>query len=121
VPFDWDQPSSLQDLFEATADPPPEPLVANLIPRDGIVLLHGQPREGKSLIGLELCIALAVGTPAFRLPASARRWTERGMDVGAEDRPRRVAERLQGTLTARRMTKAPEALAVLFPQRFSVR
>ncbi len=113
---EWDQPCSVEDLFAATAGPLPPPLITNLIPWDGTVLLHGQPREGKSLIALELCVALATGTAAFASSRLRVAGPAPVLYVAAEDPPERVAERLHGMLLARGLAKPPGLLKVLFPR-----
>jgi hypothetical protein len=46
------------------AQPKRRMLIENLIP-EGTVLIHGQPRAGKSLAAVECLVAIATGTPAF--------------------------------------------------------
>jgi hypothetical protein len=54
-------------LARAATIPEPRYLVEGLIPGDGSVLLHSQPREYKTLMVQALLLALATGTPAFGL------------------------------------------------------
>jgi hypothetical protein len=42
-----------------------EQLIAGLLPADGCVLLAADPKTGKSTLALELCRAVATGTPAL--------------------------------------------------------
>jgi hypothetical protein len=58
--------NSLPELLEraSTITEPPW-LVEGLIPGDGTVLLHSQPREYKTLTAQALAIAITTGTPAF--------------------------------------------------------
>ena len=59
---------SLPELLEraATIIEPPW-LISGLIPGDGSVLLHSQPREYKTLIAQALMLAATTSTPAFGL------------------------------------------------------
>ena len=43
----------------------PAPMLIELLPGDGITMIHGHPRAGKSLVALEMMLAVATGTPAF--------------------------------------------------------
>jgi hypothetical protein len=89
------------------AKPAPRTLVASLVPADGVTLLHGQPRSGKTLAALELALAMATGTPAFGM---ARFHVERPVKVcylTEEDSPGRVSERLRALVAGRKVTAVP--------------
>lgn len=51
----------LVSLEELAALPDPVYLVAGLIPERGLVMLHGQPSAGKSLLALDWALCLATG------------------------------------------------------------
>jgi hypothetical protein len=45
--------------------PPPELLVEGLLPKRGVVLAIGKPKSGKTLLAVQLAIAVASGRPLF--------------------------------------------------------
>ncbi len=68
--------------------------VPGLLP-EGVTLLAGKPKMGKSWLALNLAVAIAQGRPALgRLP------TQRGqvLYLGLEDHERRIADRLRKVL-----------------------
>src|SRR5450755_817672 len=68
--------------------------VPDLLP-EGVTLLAGKPKMGKSWLALNLAIAITQGSPALgRLP------TQRGqvLYLGLEDHERRIADRLRKVL-----------------------
>lgn len=76
-------------------DKAPAVLVDDLIPGDGFVLLHGQPREFKSLVSQSLTLSVTTGAPAFnlqrlRVPQALPAWY-----ITEEDSARRVAARFE--------------------------
>jgi RecA-family ATPase len=85
-------------------------LVNNLIPEDGITLLHGQPRDRKSLAMQEVVLAIVTGTPAFGLERLTTPQPLPVLYINEEDPERRVLERFKGLTAARRITKLPDNL-----------
>ena len=82
-------------LARLSQTPTAPPLIRDFLAGDGITLLHGQPREMKSLIVQAVQLSLTTGTPLFgvdRLSVPAR---VRTLYVTEEDSARRTAERLQ--------------------------
>ena len=74
--------------------PEPQWAVLGFLP-EGVTLLAGKPKMGKSWLALDLAIAVASGTPALgRLP------TQRGhvLYLGLEDHERRITDRLRKML-----------------------
>lgn len=51
--------------FLAEKDEPEVYIINELVPAAVLVLIHGEPRARKSLVGFELAIAAATGTPPF--------------------------------------------------------
>ncbi len=103
----------LPDLLErmSTVDMPLH-LVNDLIPGDGIVLLHSQPREFKSLVALALALSVTTGIPAFGLrrllvPAMVPAWY-----ITEEDSVSRVAARLDQLSRGLGVKTAPDHLHV---------
>jgi hypothetical protein len=103
---------SLPELLERAATiTEPRWLVDGLIPGDGIVLLHSQPREYKTLIAQALLIALTTATPAFGLERLQIAEAIPAWYITEEDSWWRVTHRL-GQLVAGSRCLAPELLHV---------
>lgn len=98
--------------------PPLTWLVPGLIPDEGIVLFHGQPRDFKSFCALELALALACGRPAFHTERFTVRDAVPVVYFGEEDHERRVFTRL-AQLTARTQGPAPGLFTLIVKQGFS--
>ena len=84
-----DAPTLLQQEL-----PEPQWAVPDLLP-EGVTLLAGKPKMGKSWLALNLAVAITQGSPALgRLP------TQRGqvLYLGLEDHERRIADRLRKVL-----------------------
>jgi hypothetical protein len=101
----------LEHFLERTADLEiPPMLIEGLLPGDGIALLHGQPRDGKSFVALEMLVALATGSPAFgllRVPRAIAAWY-----LAEEDSPARVRQRIQALLRGRGVPLPPANIHV---------
>jgi hypothetical protein len=54
------KPLSLKEIGEL---PPPAWLIDGLVPGDGLVVLYGEPRAGKSFLGLDWGLSVATGVP----------------------------------------------------------
>src|SRR5262249_24287435 len=54
------QPLTLGEMAEL---PPPEWLIAGLVPEDGLVVLYGEPAAGKSFLALDWGLSVAIGEP----------------------------------------------------------
>jgi RecA-family ATPase len=50
-------------LKEMADLPPPEWLIDGLVPQDGLVVLYGEPRAGKSFLALDWGLSVATGVP----------------------------------------------------------
>ena len=61
----------LEDVaaFLAEEDPPTRWIFPDLLPADVLMLIHGEPRARKSLVGFELALSAATGTAPFGLAA----------------------------------------------------
>ncbi len=86
----------LKDAFTLLQQELPEPqwAVPGLLP-EGVTLLAGKPKMGKSWLALNLAVAITQGSPALgRLP------TQQGqvLYLGLEDHERRIADRLRKVL-----------------------
>jgi hypothetical protein len=76
APFDKTVPESMQrsrlanrfkllTLDEIAQLPPPEWLIADLVPKDGLVMLYGEPNVGKSFLALDWALSVAEGVPCL--------------------------------------------------------
>jgi AAA domain len=54
------KPLTLGEIAEL---PPPEWLIAGLVPEDGLVVLYGEPNVGKSFVALDWALSVAEGVP----------------------------------------------------------
>lgn len=99
-------------LARAASRSEPHWLIDGLIPGDGSVLLHGQPREGKSLMALGALIAVTTGTPAFGLERLQVKNAAPALYVTEEDGWYRVAQRFDALLTGAGITRPPALLHV---------
>jgi hypothetical protein len=88
-------------------------IVNELIPSDQIVLLHGQPRDGKTWTAHEIGTAITTGTPAFGLPRFHVERPCRVLIIGNEDGERATAERLRLLLAGRGVSTAPDGIRLL--------
>lgn len=95
--------------FERYAEQEPPPmLVQGLLPSEGVALLHGDPRSFKTLIALDIALAVASGTNALTtLPTSGPR---RVLYISNEDGQRVTAERLTKLRRARGLPQGVELL-----------
>jgi len=90
------------------ASPTPPMLVDGLVPGEGIVLLHGDPRSFKSLVAIDVALSLAAGAPALSaLKVGAPRPV---LYVSGEDSPRLVAERLARLAASKGLAALPDRL-----------
>jgi hypothetical protein len=69
-----------------------EPFVGDWLAAREVTLVHGQPRDGKSWLALELALSMATGTPACGTLAASVRGPV--LLVGNEDGPEVVVSRL---------------------------
>ncbi|HEY1277152.1 MAG TPA: AAA family ATPase [Thermoleophilaceae bacterium] len=53
--------------FLAEPDPPQDSVFPDLLPTDTLMVIHGDPRARKSLVGFELALSAATGTAPFGL------------------------------------------------------
>lgn len=87
----------LWDFLAAGADDEQEEwLVQGLVPQYGLTILGGHPKSGKTLLALDLCVAVAAGRPFFgreTTPASFVFVTEEGSPGETRKRLRRLLER----------------------------
>lgn len=83
-------------------------IVADLVTRGEITLLHGAPRAGKSLVALEIAASVASGTPAFGMLAVAT--AAPVLIVGNEDGSVVVRDRIRSLLRGRGVEEMPLSL-----------
>jgi AAA domain len=111
-------PSELKLVLEK--HPPQPDLIAPLIPGRGVFMLHGQPRSRKSLVALELLMALALGVP----PLGSSRFSVAGRIpvayVSAEDDFAVVEKRLRLLARTHGIAEPPEWLYTMKVQKFSL-
>jgi hypothetical protein len=97
-------------LSETLAQPAPQMLVEDLVPADGITLIHAQPRVLKTWTALDIAVGVASGTAVFHWLA-----TGEGAPVAyitEEDPRRRIAERLDALWRGRNLAQPPSRLYV---------
>jgi len=76
----------------ANADfPEPAWLVPGILPEEGLVLLAGKPKVGKSWLALDIATGLATGGTVCGVPAARQ---VRALYLALEDTPRRLKNRL---------------------------
>lgn len=103
-----DFPEDLPTFMERVSRlPEPGWIIPGLVPEDGIALLHGQPRDGKSLVAVELLLALALGDAPFGLERLRPREAMPAGYFGEEDAERRVYQRIRGLLAGRELSDPP--------------
>lgn len=91
--------------LQAANFPPPRWAVPGLIP-EGLTILAGSPKLGKSWLALAICLDVAGGTPVL---GGIRAEVGSTIYFGLEDTPRR----LQGRLYSLTKDAAPEALTAV--------
>lgn len=101
-----------QLLARAAGHREPSWLIEGLIPGDGSVLLHSQPREYKTLTLMGLMLALATGTPAFGLQRLHVGDAVPVWYLGEEDSWWRVTTRFEQLLAGHRITAPPDLLDI---------
>ena len=91
--------------FLAEDDPPTRWIFPELLPTDVLMLIHGEPRARKSLVGFELALSAATGTAPFGLRAyqpdeAIRVWWIQEEDARSLTRPRvrRLVQERCGTI-----------------------
>ena len=100
-----------------SSDSPAPMLIENLLPGDGITMIHGHPRAGKSLVALEMMLAVATGTPAFDSSRLAVNAPAPVLYVSGEDGRARVTERVRLFLAGRVGQPAYRNLLLSFADR----
>lgn len=90
----------------------PRWLIQGLLPGDGSILIHSQPREYKTLSVQALLLALTTGTPAFGLDRLAVPEAVPAWYVTEEDGWYRVASRFAALLRGYGLPQTPELLHV---------
>lgn len=112
---------SLPDVLARLADVPPRTMVVqDLIALGEITLLHGQPRDGKTWVALEIAIAVTTGSSAFGLERCDVPRERRALIIGNEDTERATVERLRLLLAGRGFDAAPEGLRLLIGRNVSL-
>jgi hypothetical protein len=99
-------------LARASAVPEAPSLVEGLIPGDGSVLIHSQPREYKSLAALSLLVSVTTGRPAFCLERLHVREAVPAWYITEEDGWWRVTTRLGQLVQGYGLEHAPDLLHV---------
>jgi AAA domain len=95
-------------------------LIEHLLPGSGIAMLHGQPRDKKTLAAFECALALTTGTPAFGLPTLTVPQPVRVWYVSDEDPPAETAARFRALLAGRELTTRPPTFLVSIGQGISL-
>jgi hypothetical protein len=104
---------SLPELVDrASTITEPRWLVEGLIPGDGIVLLHSQPREYKTLIVQALLVALTAGSPAFGLERLHVATAIPAWYITEEDGWWRVQDRFMHLVRGYGLDRVPDVLHV---------
>jgi hypothetical protein len=104
---------SLPELLARAAQmPEPRSLVQDLLPGDGICLLHSQPREYKTLTVQALLLAVTTGTPAFGLQRLHVAEALPAWYITEEDSSWRVTTRFGQLLEGYGLARAPELLHI---------
>lgn len=95
APASVDPPSYIEPLavFLAEGDPPRRWIFPDLLHTDVLMLIHGEPRARKSLVGFELALSAATGTAPFGLDrfqpeAAVVVWYVQEEDARSLTRPR---------------------------------
>jgi hypothetical protein len=89
------------------------PVIDGLFPGNGIVLVSGQPRDGKSLVVLECFLARATATPAFGLLPTPGE-PQACWYISDEDPALEIGDRFAGMMAARGLLfdNPPETIRV---------
>ena len=87
-----------------------ECLLGDLIALGEIAMLHGQPRDGKTWVSLEIAIAAALAVPAFDLPRLTPSRPCVVLIVSNEDAEHRYADRARMLLAGRGVFSAPDTI-----------
>lgn len=105
--------SSLADLLARAATiTEPTWLVDDLIPGDGTILIHSQPREYKTLTVQALLLAVTTGTPAFGLERLQVAEARPCWYLTEEDGWWRVTQRFRQLLQGYGLDEAPDLLDI---------
>lgn len=93
-PLPWAR--SLPDLIaDVAAAPDVLPLISGFVLSDLITLLHGQPRDWKTIVALHVALAVATGRALFGLARLSVPVARNVLYLTEEDGARRVTERLR--------------------------
>lgn len=104
---------SLPELLARLATAPAREMVFDeLLALGEIGLIHGQPRDGKTWVALEIAIALALQESPFRMGRLRAPRARRTLIVSNEDGPAAYAHRLQ-LLCAGRAVLPPDGIHLL--------
>lgn len=107
-------------LAEWGQRPPAAMLIENLLPGDGIVLFHGQPRARKTQTTQSILLSLASGRPAFNDERFHVNDAVPVLYITEEDGPGRNAQRLAAHLRGLGLSEAPRNFHVRIHKRFSL-
>jgi RecA-family ATPase len=96
-------PAYSDDLatFLGAAPSAPAPLIDGLLPGEGLVLAHGQPRSRKSYVVLDALLSLAAGVSPFGTERLAVAAPTPCWYLTEEDPPARVKQRISALLAGR--------------------
>jgi hypothetical protein len=97
--------------FLGVVDPPIQYLVNELLPSGIMALDHGEPRTRKTWAALEVCIAVATGTPAFGLDRFRTTKPVPVLYSSQEDAAPLVRMRAKALLKGRGIERFPATLA----------
>ena len=95
-------------------------LIEGLIPAEGVVLFHGQPRSGKSPAALDCAIAVATGTSSVWPRPSQASTAVPVLYRLEEDPPSEIWKRLDGLIKGRGLSSLPNMLRLSIRKGFSL-
>lgn len=111
------RPEPFGAFADRLANTPRKPdLIAQLVPGEGITLVHSQPRGLKTWVSSECQIAIATGTPAFGAAEYSVETPRSVWYLTEEDPPVKILERLRALLAGRGLTEAPDRLLLSVKQ-----
>lgn len=108
VPYDWRTEVSTAETLQTQTFPPVSYVIPGVIP-EGLTLLAGKPKTGKSWLALDLCIAVAAGRYCL---GDKRPQQGDVLYAALEDNPRRLQRRLDKVLGPSFVDTWPDRLSL---------
>ena len=99
--------------FFAEDDPPAQWIFPDFLPADVLMLIHGEPRARKSLVGFELALSAATGTAPFGLAPFKPAAPIKVLYVQEEDTRSLTRPRLRRLVRERCGGRLPDTLKVV--------